>query len=512
MDLFKRLAASKIRLQIFVGYLCGALTLVAVGTAMYYALGQIRQRLVSVSASQQQFSRAQEIIWLDEVLTQSLRNYIYTQDPRWQQRYDSAALQLDEVIATAQENATDADSQALFAEQEIANAQLVDLEAEAFALAQRNRSAAAIALVEGPEYQRWKEAYTDTAEGFLNDSQNGLVAFEADLANTLAFSSRLALYALWGSILSGLGVAGLAYYLAGRITRPILATAAIAQRVAAGDLYVTIPAGGDDEIGRMLNALQAMTHRLAGIMQDEQAAAQRMLAVSSQLNGAAQGLFQGNSTQAAGVAQTTIAIEQMNVVINSNAEKADYTYQSAIQSVAMVDEGGRAVAETIQVIRDIIAKIDMIEDIAEQTNMLALNATMEATRAGQHGKGFAVVAKEVRRLAEHSRTAAEAIGALADRSMRVSKRTGDLFQQIVPSIQQTAELMAAITQSSLEQNHGIEQINIAMGQLDEVTQHNAAAAEQLVASSQDMATQAEQLQRAMAYFKLEAEGDSQRRP
>ncbi|WP_275332286.1 methyl-accepting chemotaxis protein [Nodosilinea sp. PGN35] len=503
MPLFKRLAAGKIRTRIFVGYLCGAMTLAAVGTATYHAVGQIRAMLVSVSASQQQLSRAHQILWLDEVLTQSMRNYVLTQDSRWQERYDTYFDPLEDLIIAAQAEASDPKIQALFDQQKVLNDKLAALETEAVDLLLAGNPDAALLVLDGAAYQQTKAAYNQTLESFLNDSQNGLTAFENDLGNTLNFASQLALYILWGSIVLGLVVVSLAYYLAGRITQPILATAAIAQRVADGDLNVEIPAGGDDEIGRMLRALQLMTTRLSTIIQDEQAAAHRMLEISAHLNDAAQGLSSGNAKQAAGVAQTTVSIEQMNAIINGNADKAKHTYLSAVKSATMVDEGEQAVTETVQVMRDIIAKINVIEDIAEQTNMLALNATMEAARAGEHGRGFAVVAKEVRKLAEHSREAAEDITALADRSMVVSKRTGDLFKQIVPSIQQTSELMADITRSSLEQNNGIAQINSAMVQLDEVTQHNAVAAEQLATSSHDMAAQAAQLQRALAYFKLE---------
>ncbi|MBD1918043.1 MULTISPECIES: methyl-accepting chemotaxis protein [Cyanophyceae] len=502
MFLFKRLASSKIRTRIFVGYLCGALTLTAVGIVTYSAIEQIRTRLVSVSASQQQLSRAQQIIWLDEVLTQSMRNYVLTQDSRWQERYDFYFGPLENLIIAAQADAADPEIQALFDQQKVLNDKLAELETETLELLQAGQPERALALLDGAEYQQTKTAYTNTVEGFLNDSQKGLVALENDLNNTLDLSSQLALGILWGSILIGLGVIALAYYLAGHITQPILATVAIVQRIAAGDLHVEIPAGRDDEIGRMLEALRMMTTRLSTIIQDEQVAAKQMLEISAHLNDAAQGLSFGNSKQAAGVAQTTVSIEQMNVVIDSNAQKAKRSYQSAIQSATMVDEGEQAVTETMQVMREILAKINVIEDIAEQTNMLALNATMEAARAGEHGRGFAVVAKEVRKLAEHSRTAAEEITALADRSMVVSKRTGDLFKQIVPSIQQTSGLMADITRASLEQHNGIAQINSAMVQLDEVTQHNAVAAEQLATSSHAMASHAVQLQRAMAYFKL----------
>jgi methyl-accepting chemotaxis protein len=500
--MLKGLASSKIRLQIFLSYLAIALLLTGVGTVTYAAAGQIRQRLLSVSASQKQLSRAQQIVWLDEVLTQSMRNYVLTQQPSWRSRYDTYLPQLDSLIGEARANATTAEMQALFDQQQVVNDELAALEDDALDLMAVGKPAQALALLDGPQYQRAKATYAETVTGFLNDSQNGLAAVEADLNGTLDLAARLALAVFWGSLLLGLAIATLAYVLAARITRPILATAALAQQVADGDLRLHIPPGGEDEIGLMLNALRAMTQRLGSVIQDEQRAAQRMLEVSAHLNQAAQGLSLGNAKQAAGLAQTTAAVQEMNAIVNHNAEQADHTHQAAAQSVERVDEGSKAVAETVQVLQEIIAKIDVIEDIAEQTNILALNATMEATRAGEHGRGFAVVAKEVRQLAAHSRTAAEEITALADRSMAVSRRTGSLFQQIVPSIQQTATLMADISRSSGEQNHGIAQINSAMVQLDQVTQHNAAAAEQLAASSRDMATQAAQLQQALAYFKL----------
>lgn len=471
---------------------------------MYFAIGQIRARLISVNASQQQLSRAQQIVWLDEVLTQSIRNYVLTQNSQWQERYDTYFDPLENLITAAQDNAADPEIQTLFDQQKVFNDTLAEIETDVVELLESGQPDQALALLDGPEYQRAKAGYNSTIESFLDDSQNGLAALESELGNTLDFASQLALYILVGSILISLAVVSLAYYLAGRITQPIVATAAIAQKVAAGNLYAKIPAGREDEIGQMLNALQVMTTRLSSIIQDEQQSANRMMEMSDCLSGAAQGLSLGNSKQAASVVQTTAAIQELNAIINHNAQQADHTYEAAMQSVTRVDEGGKAVAETVQVIQDIIAKINVIDDIAEQTNMLALNATMEAVRAGEAGKGFTVVAKEVRKLADHSRIAAKEITALADRSMVVSKRTGDLFQQIVPSIQQTSALIAEITRSSLEQNKSIAQINSAMVQLDEVTQHNATAAAQVAASSHDIAAQAEQLQQAMAYFKLEA--------
>lgn len=502
MSFFKKLSASKIRLRIFGGYICVAIAVAGVGTVMYSAIEGIRTQLVAVSTSQQQLLRAQQIVWLDEVLTQSLRNYIFTQDLAWKNRYDGAAIELDGVIAEAQAVATDAGIQQLFARQNEANAELVALENQAFSLVQAGQAEQALALIDSQVYQRWKTIYADTINTFLNDSQTGLTAFERRLNQTLDSSSQLALSTLLGTVFLGISVAILAYYLASRITAPILTTAELAKRLAEGDLNAEIPAGHNDEVGQMLDSLRLMTQRIIQVIREAQDASNGMITLSNHLHSSAQGLFQGNSKQAAGVEQTLSAINAMDAIVNQNAEKANHTYESSRQSVTRVDEGSEAVSETIQVMQDIIAKINIIEDIAEQTNLLALNAAMEAARAGEHGRGFGVVAKEIRKLAERSRIAAEEITGLADRSMAVSQRTGHLFQQIVPSIQATSDLMAAIAQSSIDQNQGIHQISQAMVQLDEVTQDNTAAAEQLAASSEAMASQTKQLQQAMAYFKV----------
>jgi methyl-accepting chemotaxis protein len=155
----------------------------------------------------------------------------------------------------------------------------------------------------------------------------------------------------------------------------------------------------------------------------------------------------------------------------------------------------------------IAKKINIIEEIAYQTNLLALNAAIEAARAGDHGKGFAVVATEVRKLAERSRAAAQEISELADRSVKVSERSGELLQALVPSIQKTAQLVQEVVAASGEQAVGVRQVNRAMMQVDQVTQRNASAAEELSATAEEMSAQADTLQQLVAFFRVgEAEG------
>jgi methyl-accepting chemotaxis protein len=153
--------------------------------------------------------------------------------------------------------------------------------------------------------------------------------------------------------------------------------------------------------------------------------------------------------------------------------------------------------------KEIAAKIAIIDDIAFQTNMLALNATIEAARAGEHGKGFAVVATEVGKLAERSQVAAQEIGELATGSVARAERAGTLLAELVPAIQKTSGLVQEIAAASGEQSAGVTQINAAMVQMTELTQRNASASEELAATSEEMLAQSDSLQDLMRYFTLD---------
>ncbi|MEE4297446.1 MAG: methyl-accepting chemotaxis protein [Wenzhouxiangella sp.] len=274
----------------------------------------------------------------------------------------------------------------------------------------------------------------------------------------------------------------------------------IAKEVAQGNLDVRIAEGNKTGI---LAALVEMVDQLRRIVSEVRTNADGLASASEEVSATAQSLSQSSSEQAASVEETSASVEQISSSIAQNAENARVTDTMAIKSAEQGKEGGEAVAQTVDAMRNIADKISIIEDIAYQTNLLALNAAIEAARAGEHGKGFAVVAAEVRKLAERSQVASQEISGLASNSVAVAERAGSLLKDIVPSIAKTADLVQEIAAASNEQAEGTGQITTSMGQMDQITQQNASASEELASTAEEMSSQAQQLQDMMSFFKLE---------
>jgi methyl-accepting chemotaxis protein len=221
---------------------------------------------------------------------------------------------------------------------------------------------------------------------------------------------------------------------------------------------------------------------------------------SSDVAESSQELSNGANSQAANIEEMSSTLEEMGASISRNVENARTTGVIAVKTSEMAHAGGKAADENFAAMREIAARINIIEDIAYQTNLLALNAAIEAARAGQYGKGFSVVASEVRKLAEKSQAASQEIMGLSDKSQDTAKQVSDLINKIIPGIVETSSLVNSIVQASEEQDISVQQINHGMSQLSSLSHSNAALSETLFNSAEVLNKHSAELQKIIEGF------------
>jgi methyl-accepting chemotaxis protein len=295
--------------------------------------------------------------------------------------------------------------------------------------------------------------------------------------------------------------AALARQLARSLTQSINQISETLSRLSKGDLDATVPELGTiDELRRMSRQFGEFVAEVARVLTSVRSAANALVAASSQVSSASQALSQGTTEQATSAQEITANLEQMNAIINQNASNSSETRRIAVKGAREAEEGGKAVQETVGAMHKIADRVSIIEESARQTNLLALNAAIEAARAGDQGRGFSVVAAEVRKLSERSQAAAKEIGELATSSVRIAERSGSLLGELLPSIRKTAELVEEVAAGSNEQATGVQQINRAMSQVDQVTERSATAAEQLASTAEEMTAQAHALRDLVSAF------------
>ncbi len=285
----------------------------------------------------------------------------------------------------------------------------------------------------------------------------------------------------------------------------IAASAALMAALAEGDLSADLSGSDDDrrdEIGTLSRSTKSMMEKLADVVSGVHSAAADVASGSGQLASSAQMLSQGSTEQAASGEEVSASMEEMASSVRQNADNAVTTESIALKTSAAAETGGSAVAETVSAMRTIAEKISVIEEIARQTNLLALNAAIEAARAGDSGKGFAVVASEVRKLAERSQSAAAEITEIARSSVETAEHAGEVIRDIVPDIRRTADLVQEISSASREQTSGVEQINQALLQLDQVVQRNASSSEELASMAEELSGRAESMRGIISFFRL----------
>ncbi|MDD2536457.1 MAG: methyl-accepting chemotaxis protein, partial [Macromonas bipunctata] len=307
----------------------------------------------------------------------------------------------------------------------------------------------------------------------------------------------------------------LAWLFVRSITVPIEQAVRVATAVSQGDLTVTCPAHGSNEIGRLLDALSAMQKHLATLVKTVRVDADNVAQASAEIAQGNNDLSARTEQEASALQETAASMEQLNVHVQQNAEHAREANTLAYQASQVATQGGEVVAQVVHTMRDIntasskIADIiGVIDGIAFQTNILALNAAVEAARAGEQGRGFAVVAGEVRTLAQRSAEAAKEIKQLiSDSVSRVHQGTtlvdqaGRTMDDVVGAIQRVTALMADISTASSAQSVSVAEVDQAVKRMDETTQQNAALVEQSAAAATSLRQQADQLVAAVAVFK-----------
>lgn len=503
------------------------LVLLIAGVGLF-GLSSVRERLREIAeVNNVQGRLASEM--LESVMDRSIavRNIVLMNTPEVVRAESDRIARQDKIYAAAytelgrtfvQSTSTVQKERDLFARLKTEEAATTPLIARVMTLGANNESAAAMKmLVEEvrPKQTVWLTSLRELVDVEAQLNREAAQAASEDYDRTLTMTlSVVALALLLGALAAFV------------ITRSILRqlggephTAQVSAReIAHGNLTVRMDVARGDS-SSLMASLETMRRQLSTVVSGIQSSAESISSASGQIAQGNVDLSQRTEEQAASLEETAASIEQLTSAVKQNTESALQGSKLAASASETASAGGQVMGRVVTTMEDIKTSsarvadiISVIESIAFQTNILALNAAVEAARAGEQGRGFAVVASEVRTLAQRSATAAKEIKQLIETSVQhvssgsvLVAEAGQTMEDVVRSVKRVTDIMGEIASASSEQSTGIEQVNIAVSQMDSVTQQNAALVEEAAAAAQSMSEQAGSLLQAVARFRVEAQ-------
>jgi len=418
--------------------------------------------------------------------------------------FEKAAKSYEEAIYNAEERAIFEKAMAAWKEYTELTPKLVDAMRQG-----RVDEAAELVTVDG--VKRFDAAlglFKELAK--YNDDNAGADGKRAD---EIYANSRTLVILVLLAVISGGALMGFA--IARAITRPLDEAVQLAEAVSQGDLTRSLQSDGRDEVAQLTRALGAMNQRLRELVSQVRTGVESVSTASAQIATGNQDLSSRTEQTASNLQETAASMEQITGTVTQSADTARQANQLAAGAAGAAERGGQVVGRVVDSMNSISESskkiadiIGVIDGIAFQTNILALNAAVEAARAGEQGRGFAVVAAEVRSLAQRSANAAKEIKTLIGTSVekveagaQLAGEAGSSMDEIVSQVKRVTDLMAEISAAAQEQRDGIGQVNQAIGNLDQLTQQNAALVEESAAAASSMSDQARRLSEAVAVFK-----------
>src|SRR5450830_399672 len=461
---------------------------------------------------------AGDIIDQLNLVARSVRNILLLKDPKQitseSDRIVGAEKAIQNQLAELDKRLTDDQSRTLLANLLVTQKNYLEKRDQVLKLVAEGTKEGAIDLLIS-DVRPVQSAYMGAVEKLIKQQHEMMQASGEEVDRNYQHASNMLItLAAVGLMMAGF----IAFAITRSITVPLNRAVAVAKTVAAGDLTSDIDSSGKDETAQLLGALKIMNNNLQNIVRQVRHGTDTIATATTEIARGNLDLSSRTEQQAGSLEETASAMEELTSTVRQNADNARQANQLAVSASAVATQGGSVVAQvvdTMQSINDssrrIVDIISVIDGIAFQTNILALNAAVEAARAGEQGRGFAVVASEVRSLAQRSAAAAKEIKVLIGDSVanveegsKLVTQAGTTMEQVVSSVRRVTDVVNEISAASAEQSDGIEQVNQAITQMDEVTQQNAALVEEAAAASQSLQEQAQQLEQAVSVFKLDS--------